>query len=54
MVSQPEAASAASLVDQLWALGVKPGGVLVVHTSFRAARPVEAGCSECDQARTSV
>lgn len=28
---------------QLLALGVKPGGVLLVHTSFRAVRPVEGG-----------
>ena len=31
------------LVDQLRALGVEPGGVLVVHSSFRAVRPVENG-----------
>lgn len=31
------------VVDQLLALGVKSGGVLVVHTSFRAVRPVEGG-----------
>jgi aminoglycoside 3-N-acetyltransferase len=29
--------------DQLLALGVRRGGVLVVHTSFRAVRPVEGG-----------
>ncbi len=28
---------------QLLALGVKPAGVLLVHTSFRAVRPVEGG-----------
>jgi len=28
---------------QLRALGVRPGGVLLVHTSFRAVRPVEGG-----------
>ena len=33
----------ATLTDQLCALGVKPGGVLLVHTSFRAVRPVEGG-----------
>jgi aminoglycoside 3-N-acetyltransferase len=27
----------------LHALGVRPGGVLLVHTSFRAVRPVEGG-----------
>lgn len=35
--------SADQLVDQLRALGVRDGGVLLVHTSFRAVRPVEAG-----------
>ena len=29
--------------DQLRALGVKAGGVLLVHSSFRAVRPVEGG-----------
>jgi aminoglycoside 3-N-acetyltransferase len=31
------------LVAQLRALGVEAGGVLLVHTSFRAVRPVEGG-----------
>ncbi|MGF1619927.1 MAG: AAC(3) family N-acetyltransferase [Rhodomicrobiaceae bacterium] len=31
------------LVEQLQRLGVTPGGVLLVHTSFRAVRPVEEG-----------
>lgn len=31
------------LEAQLRALGVRPGGVLLVHTSFRAVRPVEGG-----------
>ena len=31
------------VVAQLLTLGVKPGGVLLVHTSFRAVRPVEGG-----------
>jgi len=31
------------LVAQLRALGVPSGGVLLVHTSFRAVRPVEGG-----------
>jgi aminoglycoside N3'-acetyltransferase len=31
------------VADQLRALGVAPGGVLVVHTSFRAVRPVAGG-----------
>ena len=29
--------------DQLVALGVRPGGVLIVHSSYRAIRPVEGG-----------
>lgn len=33
----------AALVDQLGALGVAEGDVLLVHTSFRAVRPVEGG-----------
>jgi aminoglycoside 3-N-acetyltransferase len=35
--------SRAEITDQLRALGVKQGGVLLVHTSFRATRPVERG-----------
>jgi aminoglycoside N3'-acetyltransferase len=35
--------SRADLVGQLRALGVKPGGVLLVHTSFSAVKPVEGG-----------
>ena len=31
------------LVEQLGVLGVREGGVLLVHTSFRAVRPVEDG-----------
>ena len=31
------------LVSQLVALGVAPGSVLLVHSSFRAVRPVEGG-----------
>ena len=31
------------IVDQLRSLGVKAGGVLLVHTSFRAVRPIEGG-----------
>ena len=31
------------LIEQLRALGVRPGGVLLTHTSFRATRPVEGG-----------
>ena len=32
-----------ALAEQLRALSVEPGGVLLVHTSFRAVRPVEGG-----------
>jgi aminoglycoside 3-N-acetyltransferase len=32
-----------AIVAQLRMLGVRPGGVLLVHTSFRAVRPVEGG-----------
>lgn len=35
--------STAEIADQLRALGVAEGGVLLVHTSFRAVRPVENG-----------
>lgn len=38
-----EEISIASIADQLRALGVRKGGVLVIHTSFRAVRPVEGG-----------
>jgi aminoglycoside 3-N-acetyltransferase-4 len=33
----------ADIVDQLRALGVESGDVLLVHTSFRVVRPVEGG-----------
>jgi len=36
-------ASERELVAQLHALGVEEGGLLLVHTSFRAVRPVEHG-----------
>jgi aminoglycoside N3'-acetyltransferase len=35
--------SRAEVADQLRELGVEDGGVLLVHTSFRATRPVERG-----------
>jgi aminoglycoside N3'-acetyltransferase len=35
--------SRAEVADQLRELGVGEGGVLLVHTSFRATRPVEGG-----------
>jgi aminoglycoside N3'-acetyltransferase len=41
--TERDAPSRAELADQLRALGVGPGGVLLVHTSFRAMRPVEGG-----------
>ena len=31
------------IISQLRSLGVRPGGVLLVHTSFRAVRPVDGG-----------
>jgi hypothetical protein len=31
------------VVDQLRALGVTTGGVVVVHTSFKAVGPIEVG-----------
>ncbi len=37
--------STSQVVADLRALGVKPGGVLLVHTSFRAVRPIEDGPS---------
>lgn len=38
-----ETISKTKLVEQLRALGVLEGGVLLVHMSFRAVRPVEGG-----------
>lgn len=35
--------SRAEIVTQLRGLGIKEGGVLLVHTAFRAIRPVEGG-----------
>lgn len=35
--------SRSEMVEQLRALGVERGGVLLAHTSFRAVRPVEGG-----------
>jgi aminoglycoside N3'-acetyltransferase len=35
--------SSRDLVAQLHSLGVKPGGVLVVHTAFSRIRPIEGG-----------
>lgn len=33
----------ASIAEQMRALGVEPGGVLLTHIAFRAVRPVEGG-----------
>lgn len=41
--AQPGEPNEAELADQLRALGVEAGGVLVVHTAFRAVRPVRGG-----------
>lgn len=35
--------SRTTLIQQLLALGVKPGGVLLVHTSFSMVKPIEGG-----------
>ena len=43
MAKDTHETSRETLIDQLRALGVRPGGVLVAHTSFRAVRPVEGG-----------
>lgn len=40
---EARALGVAAIEAQLAALGVRPGGVLLVHTSFRAVRPVEGG-----------
>ncbi|HJU69278.1 MAG TPA: AAC(3)-IV family aminoglycoside N-acetyltransferase [Gemmatimonadaceae bacterium] len=37
------AVTPSALADQLLDLGVEPGGVLIVHSSYRAIRPVEGG-----------
>lgn len=41
--SERQELSRAEVSDQLRSLGVEAGGVLLVHTSFRATRPVEGG-----------
>lgn len=38
-----DAVRRSELIEQLRSLGVEEGGVLLVHTSFRAAAPVEGG-----------
>jgi aminoglycoside 3-N-acetyltransferase len=42
-MASAEALGVEVVTSQLRALGVRPGGILLVHTSFRAARPVEGG-----------
>jgi aminoglycoside N3'-acetyltransferase len=42
---RPVAVTTADLVDQLRSLGVRPGAVLLVHTSYRAVRPIDGGPS---------
>jgi aminoglycoside N3'-acetyltransferase len=42
-VPGPETLSQTQLTHQLLALGVTPGGVLLVHCAFSQVRPVEAG-----------
>jgi aminoglycoside 3-N-acetyltransferase len=39
----PKPLPAVALADQLTALGVCAGGVLLVHSSYRAVRPIEGG-----------
>ena len=43
MPGSPKQVSIADMVAQLRTLGVQEGDVLLVHTSFRAVRPVERG-----------
>ena len=43
MPVSPDQISIADVAGQLQALGIQEGDVLLVHTSFRAARPVEGG-----------
>jgi len=40
---QHEKVSRTDLVEQLLDLGVRPGGVLLVHTAFSKVKPVESG-----------
>ena len=44
-MSDPRPIPVDDVVEQLRALGVRTGGVLQVHTSFRAVRPIEGGPS---------
>jgi aminoglycoside N3'-acetyltransferase len=42
-LAAPAELSKATVTDQLRALGVKAGGILLVHTAFRSVRPIEDG-----------
>jgi aminoglycoside N3'-acetyltransferase len=42
-MGEPRSLLKGELIEQLRTLGVAPGGVLLVHTSYRAAKPVEGG-----------
>lgn len=46
--------SVAQVTGQLGALGVRPGGVLLVHTAFRAVRPMEGGPAGLIEALTAA
>jgi aminoglycoside N3'-acetyltransferase len=46
--------SRADLANQLRGLGVEQGGILLVHTSFRAVRPIERGPAGLIEALRSV
>jgi aminoglycoside N3'-acetyltransferase len=51
----PGSLSPARLADQLRTIGVRRGGVLVVHASYRAVRPVDGGPTGLIEAlRTAV
>ena len=43
MTSYDRSIPRSELIEQLRELGVRDGGILLVHTSFRAVRPVDAG-----------
>src|SRR4051812_41882302 len=51
----PPEMTRAQLVEQLQSLGVRRGGVLLVHTSFNAVRPVQGGpLGLIDALRTAI
>jgi aminoglycoside N3'-acetyltransferase len=51
---QPSELSVAQIANQLRELGVKPNGVLLVHTSLRAVRPIARGPSGLIEALRDV